>query len=103
MGTSDPWSGRLHDAEVLSVLLDRTGPTLELNVALDPQLSAGPPLRLVFEEISELELVGFNHQNVLFDVTATKSDDGSWQVRLSSSYGVSGTFRCNRLPEVPGL
>jgi hypothetical protein len=101
MGSTEPWPPRLHDAEVISLHLERSGPTLEIVVALDTQAPGAAPLRLTFEEISELDLTGFNHQNVLFELTASQTGDDTWQVRLLSSHGLGGSFRCARLPAIP--
>ncbi len=81
-----------HDAEVVSLLLDRAGPTLELRVAV--VFPEQRTVRLRFGSITEVELDGFNEQNVLFDLKVTRTDDGLFDVELDSTHGVGGSFRC---------
>ena len=83
-----------HDAEVLRVSLDRQGPTLELDVEVFAQQPEARIERLRFLDVSEVEIGGFNEQNVLFDVKAEQGSDGMWDVMLQSSYGLGGEFRC---------
>jgi hypothetical protein len=97
MPSSESWGdGLFHDAEVISLRLDRAGPTLELAIALD----SGTPLLLSFEEVADVDLVCFEKQNVLFDIAAAATSDGCWQVSLESSCGLAGGFRCARMPEL---
>jgi hypothetical protein len=82
-----------HDAEVHALRLDRVVPTLELDVAV--VFPEERMLRLRFENVTDVELDGFNEQNVLFDVkVAAADDDGLLEVELQSSYGIGGSFRC---------
>jgi hypothetical protein len=83
-----------HDAEVRIVRLDRDGPTLDIQVEVDPQLPNAEVVQLRFGEISELEIRGINEQNVLFDLRVNPRADGSFDVALESSHGLSGTFHC---------
>ncbi len=107
-----------HDAEVLALRLDRGPdaqrlPSLELDVHLweitdEVDAMGGDVLRkhtlatLRCEDIQELELFGFNLQNVLSDL---RLDDLSelhdpairWGVTLRSSYGLGGSFVCRRI------
>ena len=98
---SDSWgSGRFHDAEVTSIVLDRSGPALELTVSLD-EAAKQETLLLRFEGTSDVELSGFNEQNALFDITVERDERGGWGVALSASYGLAGSFVCPELPELP--
>ncbi len=54
---------------------------------------------LRFDGISELELYGFNHQNVLSnvkleDISELAMPDSRWNVSLPSSFGVGGRLVC---------
>lgn len=53
--------------------------------------------RLRFIDVSDVEIGGFNEQNVLFDVKAERGSDGLWSVNLESSYGLGGQFRCRAI------
>lgn len=80
-----------HDAEVDTVVLDRAGedgPSLELLIRVGSDsvtIGAGgylvPDRRAVvvlrFGDIDGLDLLGFSHQNVIFDLSLTKLDPGS--------------------------
>ena len=90
-----------HDAEVLTVRLDRDGPTMELDIEVFAQLPEARTERLRFREISDLEIGGLNEQNVLFNVVAERAADGLWDVTLQSSYGLGGTFRCVSIEALP--
>jgi hypothetical protein len=104
-----------HDGEVLGLRLDSGQrsdgvASLELDVHVfgsDGQLPTGRPsvvnhtvVTLRFEDIEALELDGFGPQNVLFDLVL--EDVGlaagrQVQVRLPSSNGLAGRFRCRRV------
>lgn len=104
-----------HDAEVVRIALDRSGPagpTLDATVHVwemtpDVNPSGQYILRkhtlvtLRFHAIDELELSGFNHQNVLNDLAIEPADPESGgrraiAVATPTSFGVSTTFRCKR-------
>jgi hypothetical protein len=109
-----------HDGEVHRVVLDRTRrltsgshyPSIELEVRgwimTDEVTDAGyykqehdSVVHFLFEEVSELELDGLNHQNVLssLDFEAVKdAQSGSvfLSVELSHCYGLSGSFKALR-------
>jgi len=86
-----------HDAEVQALRLDREGPTLHLDVAVVfPEQRI---VRLRFENVTDVELDGFNEQNVLFDLKVVAADDGRFDVELQSSYGLGGSLRCASLRE----
>jgi hypothetical protein len=90
-----------HDAEVLRVSLDREGPTLDLEIEVFAQMPQARIERVRFAEVSDLEIGGFNEQNVLFDVRAEQGADGLWDVHLQSSYGLGGGFRCRSIQHLP--
>jgi hypothetical protein len=84
-----------HDAEILRVLLDRGGPTLELDLELFAQLPEARGVRLRFTDVTELELGDFNAQNVLFDLLAEPRPGHRLGIELQSSYGLGGSFECS--------
>lgn len=90
-----------HDAEVLSLRLDRSGPTLELDVEVFAQQPDARLVRLRFRNVTDLEIGEFNDQNVLFDLRAERGDDDLYDVTLLSSYGLGGYFRCATIEAVP--
>jgi len=53
-------------------------------------------VRFRFDEPDELVIEGFNHQNVLFDITF-KLIDNVVHVIFEGIYGVHATFRCQRV------
>jgi hypothetical protein len=57
-----------HDAEVTSAVLDSSGPVLTLAVTTFVGTPRQQLLLLRFRGIGEVELAGFNEQNVLFDI-----------------------------------
>ncbi|MDR3621416.1 MAG: Imm50 family immunity protein [Paludisphaera borealis] len=110
-----------HDAEVLWVRLDRgpvheeggCGPALEaLFHAFEMTNEVGPDgvyvqrhhvlVRLRFHDISGLNLEGFNHQNVLFEMSISdlrelEMEKIDFEVTLTTSYGLRGCFQCHRV------
>jgi hypothetical protein len=52
--------------------------------------------------VSAVEIGGFNEQNVLFDLKAERASDGLWDVKLESSYGLAGEFRCRSVQRLSG-
>jgi PAS domain-containing protein len=95
-----------HDAEVTHVALDRSDQrlTLRIKVAeisreLDQQghfVMANPALvELTFSGVEDVELHGFNQQNVLFDLGFTKLGNRV-RVSIDSVFGLGGEFTCDR-------
>ena len=109
-----------HDGEVLRLLLDRTRrsdagafvPSIELwvrgwNMTRDVteqgfyRLENDSVVHLLFEGVSDVELDGLNHQNVLsgLDLEALSAEDGNaptLAVELNHCYGLSGGFKAIR-------
>jgi len=102
-----------HDAEVLTVILNRGLPhnfktsmvarVWTFKVHRDKTDSKGyykstdhSIVTFRFDEPDELVLQGFNHQNVLFDITF-KLLDNMVHVTFESTYGVHATFRCQKV------
>jgi hypothetical protein len=102
-----------HDAEILRMRLDRgleEPPSVEADIHLwemtsdvDERgfyvLTNHTLVTLRFDGIRELELNGFNHQNVLSnleleDLSELATPGVHWGVSLPSSFGVGGRFVC---------
>lgn len=95
-----------HDAEVLSLHLDRAGAshlrvhTWERTDELDSRrcyiVRKHVIVMFIGEGISQLELDGFSHQNVLAELTLTPSPDG-YELKMWPCYGISGTITARSL------
>jgi Immunity protein 50 len=98
------WFGywpRFHDAEILSLHLNRSGPlslavrTWEMTKELDEQgyyiLAKHVVIELLMKDVVGLNLSGFSHQNVIFGLNIEKIDEG-FRVTLDECYGVSGAI-----------
>jgi len=101
-----------HDAEVLSLILDRSERTLDVAFYVfrtsGEHNSAGQFIRsdevlvrMRFYGISELSLFDFNEQNVLSDLSLIEESTEK-RVRLHGLYGLSGSFLCKAI-EVCGV
>jgi hypothetical protein len=104
-----------HDAEVLGLELDRNGAICRMRVhtwEMSREVDEAGYYRRVrdvvvsFEVggVTELNLDGFNHQNVVFGLYVERSDDG-FRMELEPSYGLSGTItaRTLRVALEPGV
>lgn len=94
------WPG-FHDAEVIRLHFNRTGMssllihTWEMTKQTDSrgyyELVKHVVVEFVFDGISNLNLEGFSHQNVIFGLDITKIESGFCLV-LDPCYGVSGSI-----------
>lgn len=98
-----------HDAEVLKLRLDRKGVFLELDIYVfsgsrDTDRKGFYRhfkeclLTLRFHEIDEMQLEGFNQQNVLASLTVDKGE--RFEVELEPIFGLGGTFSCSAIEVV---
>jgi hypothetical protein len=104
-----------HDAEVVRLVLDRTGPegpTLEVQIHVFAATSEVDStghfvlknhtlVTLRFTEVALETLEGFNHQNALFELSISEVAPGAQhdrrlRVEMPSSYGLEATFDCKR-------
>ena len=102
-----------HDGEVLSVHLNRAGlshlrvHTWERTNELDSRryyvVRKHVIVTFFLEGISELELDGFSHQNVLAELTLTQ-DPGGYNLKLWPCHGISGEIKARsvRIELEPG-
>lgn len=111
------WFGywpNFHDGEVLSLHLDRTGPsrlrvhTCERTNELDSRRyyisRKHVVVTFILEDIRELELNGFSCQNVLSELLLTKDPNG-YKLELGPCYGIYGTITAGslRIELQPGI
>lgn len=94
-----------HDAEVLSLTLDRSGPGLTLILHTWRTLPetdergyfkrvSGIAVTLAFHHVADIELSGFNEQNVLCGLSFER-DAERILVSLTDTYGLGGSFTCD--------
>jgi hypothetical protein len=111
-----------HDAEVIWINLDRRpsengfGPMLEAMIhtfEITSEVGADGCyvlrhhvlVHLRFHDVVELQLEGFNHQNVLYglgisDLTERQLETIRFGVEFESSYGVDASFQCRAIEVV---
>jgi hypothetical protein len=104
-----------HDAEVVSVLLDRTYGiariavhTWEMTENIDKEgyFINRKHVVVSFElrGVTDMSLTGFNHQNIIFSLSIQKLENGSYSLSLEPCYGLSGSIegRTLRVTLEPG-
>lgn len=90
-----------HDAEILSVTLDRESASGEVRIRtweMTPEVDAKGffvltkhvVVRFRASGISGLELTDFNHQNVIDGLILTRTESGSFRLELEPCYGLFG-------------
>lgn len=95
-----------HDAEIVSLHLNRIGPssmrvhTWEMTKEVDERgnyvLAKHVVVEFIFEGVSDLDVSGFNHQNVIFGLNIEKMESG-FQVNLSGCYGIEGSIMAGKI------
>jgi hypothetical protein len=95
-----------HDAEVLSIELNRTGVskvrvhTFQSTSEVDSKgfyvCDKHCIVTFVVDDITEVELTQFNHQNVLSDLEFGLDSD-EFVMKFSASYGLEGTVRAKKV------
>src|SRR6266571_6217124 len=103
------WFGywpRFHDAEIVSLHLNRRGPssllihTWEMTNKVEERgfyvLEKHVLVEFVLEDILELELGGFSNQNVVFGLDLKKKDAG-FVCTLDPCYGLAGTIEAEKI------
>jgi len=103
------WFGywpNFHDSEVMSLHLNRASPssmlihTWEMTKEIDERnfyvLTKHVVVEFVLDEVSELDLNGFSHQNVLSSLTIEKTDAG-FLLDLGPCYGLAGTMQAKNI------
>ena len=108
-GQLQQWFGywpSFHDAEVLALHLNRSSPsTLTVHTwhptnQVDEKGYFGMEKHVVVDfilkEVSELNISGFNHQNVISRLTIEKLSEG-FRLTLNDCYGLAGTIEARDL------
>lgn len=99
-----------HDAEIVRLDLNRSGAsTLIVEVRGGPKPTFGPRANPIYgsppadavvsfglEDIEDLELQGFSHQNVIFDLRIEKRDV-LYRINLDPCFGLAGWIDCRIL------
>jgi hypothetical protein len=95
-----------HDAEIVSLHMNRRSPssmlihTWEMTNKVDERgfyvLEKDVVVEFVFENISGLDLSGFNHQNVIFGLELEKKAAG-FMLTLDPCYGLGGTIEAENI------
>jgi hypothetical protein len=111
-----------HDAEVIWLKLDRRLDDNGLSPTLETQIHAFETSKQVdekgfyvlrhhvlvhlrFQDVVDLSLEGFNHQNALFGIEISDLTERQWehiffQVRFDSSHGMGASFQCHAIEVV---
>jgi hypothetical protein len=90
-----------HDAEVLEVSLTSNGANcaiiihaFEMTSEVDPKgffvLKNHVAVRFRFSGVTALELEGFNHQNVIYGLSLSRTAQSGFRLELEPCYGMSG-------------
>ena len=99
---------RLHDAEVLEIILDRRGPVCSIKVhgfEMTPEVDASgyfvctrhAVITFRLDEVTRLELEDFSHQNALMGLGVARTASGGFCLELDPANGVSGLVEAQRL------
>jgi len=88
-----------HDAEIISLSVARTGESVLRVYPYYPDKPA--TVDFIFAEITDMELVGFSGQNVIFSLEIEKVIDQTKEkairLTLSPCYGLAGRIDAKRL------
>ncbi len=103
-----------HDAEVLSIELNRSGAsrmrihTWEMTREVDTKgfyvLQKHVVVSFLMDDLDQVRLEGFNHQNTLMELEVTRTDRGL-RLTLDDVYGVTGTITAGaiKIEFAPGM
>jgi hypothetical protein len=103
-----------HDAEILNISLNRTGTscirlhTWDLTAEVDAKgydvLRNHVVVSFFLDDVADLELAGFSHQNVISGLTFKRSQEGL-ELSLGHCYGSAGVLiaRSMRVEFEPGM
>jgi len=94
-----------HDAEILDLHLDRKGPSTLRIHAWKYESSADNTeipvsrrfiARFIFDDITNLDVEEFNHQNVIYGLSLQQIGT-DWRLELKHCWGLSGFIQARRL------
>jgi hypothetical protein len=99
-----------HDAEILWIKMQRSipiradGVSIDLGVHFwevhDRELRENCLIQFFFDDCKEIQLDGFDFQNVLYELRLKLGGAGSYKhlkVTLDSSTGLQGNFKCDHV------
>jgi len=92
-----------HDAEVIGLTLDRQRSRCCIKIHAFEMTSQTDPegyfvcvkhavITFELENVTELALDGFNHQNAINGLDITRTSDGRFRLELDPSYGLAGSI-----------
>jgi hypothetical protein len=101
-----------HDAEILTISLDRVDPSLSIRILIghwhlgetpaESRIDKHYEADLLFHDIDSLELWDFNHQNVIGSLTLSLVTERRWsrdeeriKVEIETAFGLRGSFTCS--------
>ena len=106
-----------HDAEILSISLDRNGNVAKLAIHTWEKTAdidgdgyfinrKHVVVSLELSGVADVSLTGFNHQNVISGLSIEKTQNGTYSISIEPCYGLSGsiearTFRVTLEPGEP--
>lgn len=83
-----------HDAEVVQICLDRSGPSvLRILTGVDGQTAI---VKFVLDQVRDISLAGFNHQNVIARLEVEVDSTGV-TMTLLPCFGLSGHIQAESL------
>jgi hypothetical protein len=97
-----------HDAEIVELMLNRKNASCRLKVhgfrTTRDQDNAGylvsvkhVVITFQLDEVTELELTDFNHQNVIDGLTLTRAANGNYLLEMEPCYGLFGKIEAANL------
>jgi hypothetical protein len=125
------WFGKVpdfHDAEIVSLTLNRRAPSILRLHGWTTRLEESPPRRIILDnpavvtftldDIIDLQLDGFSHQNVIHGLVLTRAPDrpdrkpfystpaspDDYEIQLEPCFDLDGLIRCRKVSVsfVPG-
>lgn len=105
------WWPTFHDAEILEIQLTRDGPACRIKLFVYDMYRAPNTREWVetekyanilfqFNDVVDIDLKGFNEQNVLSRIDFNKVANDIIEIRLPSIYGLNGSIRCKKVEVV---
>jgi hypothetical protein len=87
-----------HDAEIVSISLSRSGPSVVRVYPYSPDKPA--TVEFILEDVTDVELDGFSSQNVIFGLDIKKMDQAGetyYRLMMSPCFGLAGRLDAKSL------
>jgi hypothetical protein len=113
------WFGHVpdfYDAEIVSLALDRKGPSCQVLVhhwgytgATDPNgyfvTDRHVMVRFALDDVTDLELNGFNQQNVVMEIVLSRTTANGYRLELVPSLGIDAWIEAREvtISLIPGI